>query len=397
MKRNKKPKVEKNTHQHLPNFETMMQDNELPFLEPDEDMNDDEEDEFLADSNLSLGRSISKGIPWSKFSEQEIQGILKTHFEKLGFNVVWRHRDDPANEGGIDLECIREDGSIRIIVAVKKKPKKESLAQVVELSDEQANQRIYVYVNGASQSFRNKIPRFKQTVEFWDEKRIETELKKTGMTLWLKIDNSPANSAIHKIILSVIEAIITKQPHNTSLKPTVEIMETIWAMKDRAVTVYKCSNMAQLMCEDPHRFGKLDYDAVQNIIVWTLDYIYVKSLLSLKNIFNDLSPELKKILNDIYKKTKGRSNWPMLLTYNLGFKSGEVISTISEYEQKKTDWKELDINVEKKIKNSRIFQFEWTRLDEAADEFRRLSIWAYGLESTIDDLYKKCISGQVQS
>jgi hypothetical protein len=109
---------------------------------------------------FTLGKSISKGIPWNDFSEIEIQGILKIHFERLGFKVIWRHCDDPANEKGIDLECINKNTHKRVIISVKKKPKKNDLGQILELSQHEADLRIYLFLNGAAQSFRDQMVTF---------------------------------------------------------------------------------------------------------------------------------------------------------------------------------------------------------------------------------------------
>ncbi len=67
--------------------------------------NDEEIDEHLFELIFTSGGTLSRGIPWIKYTENEIQGILKIHFEILGYDVIWRHKDDPANEHGIDLEC----------------------------------------------------------------------------------------------------------------------------------------------------------------------------------------------------------------------------------------------------------------------------------------------------
>src|SRR6266566_2467008 len=167
-------------------------------------------EESIADIYLTSGRIISKGIPWNEFSEIEIQGILKIHFEELGYDVTWRHRDDPANEGGIDLECRRKVDSNIVVLAFKKKPRKEALAQVLELSDEEANKRVFVYVGGASQSFRDKLSRFKSRVEFWNEEKLEEQLSISGLTLSLKTDNSSAAHAMFAIMRNLVRVINTR-------------------------------------------------------------------------------------------------------------------------------------------------------------------------------------------
>lgn len=106
----------------------------------------EEEDEL--DGPFAMGAIIDNEIPWKDFDEVEIQGLLKLHFEDLGYKVIWRHRQDPANEEGVDLECIRKTPANRVVIAVKKKPKHDDISQVLELSNTDANRRIYVYVEG---------------------------------------------------------------------------------------------------------------------------------------------------------------------------------------------------------------------------------------------------------
>jgi hypothetical protein len=183
-----------------------------------------DEDEDLVEMNFLQSGSISHGIPWLSFSEKEVQAILKIHFETLGYDIVWRHGDDPANEGGIDLEC--SSPRRRILVAVKKRPKKDALAQVVELSNETADQRVYVYIGGAAQSFRDQLANFADKVEFWEEKTLEDRLNESEVTRMLKSDNSLAYKAMLKIMQILVKAIKTKPPPGPVPKPTWELLET---------------------------------------------------------------------------------------------------------------------------------------------------------------------------
>lgn len=288
-------------------------------------------DESLVDINFSLGNPISEGIPWGDYSELEIQTLLKMHFEILDYDIVWRHRDDPANEKGIDLECNRKSDKRRILVAVKKNPKKEALAQVVELANHKADERIYVYIGGASQSFRDQLSHFESKVQFWDEKEVESRLSETGLTLRLKIANAKANEAMLSImrrILHIIEDKSLGPPPSTS---SIGTLETLWGMKDRSVTINKCASMAQLMLEDPSRFGKPNHDEVQKLVVFILDYIYAYGLLSLQKAFENLSPELQSLLHHVYEKTSIRSNWHELYQYRPGPVPGAVESVHQDF------------------------------------------------------------------
>jgi hypothetical protein len=347
--------------------------------------------------NFASGNPVSEGVPWDAYSELELQTILKIHFENLGFEVNWRHQEDPANEKGIDLECTRDSDNQKVLIAVKKKPRKEALAQLVELVDHPASKRIYVYVGGAAQSFRDKFSTFEPQVEFWDEKKLEEHLNDSGLTLELKIHNSRANEAMLRIMRRLIEVIKSK-PEKDSLsgKPSQETMETLWGMKDRAVTVNKCALMSQLMFEDSSRFGELTDEQVQNLVLYVLDYAYVYGLMSLCRTFEDLSPEFQELLCLVHDITKIRSNWHELFSYSHGLRPGAVETVHHQYAKERTELKGVVKSLEAGAREAGLPEIQYTRLDRAAEAFRRLYVWSHGLESTLDDLYTMCVRGYVE-
>ena len=356
---------------------------------------DEDKDEELVEMNLLLSGSISPGIPWADFSEVELQTILKIHFERLGFDIVWRHRDDPASEAGVDLECRSEQR--RVLVAVKKRPKKEALAQVVELSNEPADQRVYVYIGGASQSFRDQQASFADRVEFWDETTLEKRLNESELTRIVRCDNSLANQAILKIMLKLADAIKTKPPPGVLPRPSPELIETLWGMKDRSVTLHECASMIKLMFEDSKRVGQLDYDQIQNLIMWCLDHLYAAALLSLRHTFEALSPELKTLLYKVHETTRVRSNWLYLFSYAPGIMPGRVSFALKDYEKAKAEEREIEQKVRSiSIKRDSAGSNTTFHSDEISREFSSLAIWGYAMEATIDDLFEKCLKGRVR-
>jgi hypothetical protein len=354
-------------------------------------------DESPIDINFEMGNPISGGIPWIAYSELEVQTILKIHFETLEFDVNWRHYDDPANEKGVDLECSRPSDNQEVLIAVKKKPKKEALAQLVELVDHPATKRIYVSIGGAAQSFLDNSRKFEAQIEFWDEQKLEDHLNESGLTLRLKVANSQANDAMFRIMKNLMR-IIKSKPAKGSLpgKPSSEIMETLWGMKDRAVTVYKCAAMMQLMFEDSSRFGDLTDEQVQNLVLYVLDYVYVKGLLSICTVFEDLSPELQELLSHVHMVTKIRSNWHELYTYHRDLVPGAIDVVYRDYAEEKAKWKAVAASLKAGSKDAGLLSDENRRLDDATGVFRRLGTWAHGLEGTIDDLYTLCVRGYVE-
>jgi len=62
-------------------------------------------------------------------------------------------------------------------------------------------------------------------------------------------------------------------------------------------------------------------------------------------------------------------------------------------------WKGLTNSAKAIAKKEGIPEIVWTHLDDAADSFCILSIWAHGLEGTIDYyyLYTNCVKGDVHA
>lgn len=55
-------------------------------------------EEHIAESTLTMGQRLSEGVPSRSYSEFEIQTLLNMHFQMLDYEVIRRHREDPANE-----------------------------------------------------------------------------------------------------------------------------------------------------------------------------------------------------------------------------------------------------------------------------------------------------------
>lgn len=349
----------------------------------------EKKDQVVSEITFTLGHPLSKGIPWNKFSEVEIQGILKIHFERLGFKVVWRHLEDPANENGIDLECTHIQNHKKIIIAVKKKPNKPDLGQLLQLSQHDADCRVYLYLNGAAQSFREQMVTFNSTVEFWDEKLLESMLDESGLTIWLKIDNSLAIQAISSINTTLFSLI--KKPLRNKL-PAVNKLDfrTLWDLKDRAVTLSKCATLIQLMFEDPDRFGKMNYQQIQNLQIWCLDYLYLYAAGSLQRSFDSLPRDFQLIFPYIYERTKGRSNWLLLTSVQPEFTPGNIMRLI---EHKFQDNSPDDVQTaESKTGLLNETNLSKNYFNYATREFRCLGCWADGLEYTINDIFEEFLS-----
>ena len=349
-------------------------------------------DEHLVDINFASGNPLSEGIPWRAYLELEIQTILKMHFEMLDFDTIWRHRDDPANENGVDLEFSRKSDARRVLVAVKKNPKKEALAQIVELANQTADERIYVYVGSATQSFRDQLNNFQSKVQFWDEKMLESNLNETGLTLDLQVANSKANGAMTSIWREIMPATAQGPRIPPPSKLSAGALEVLWGLKDRAVTTNKCAGMAQLMLESPDRFGELSHERLQNLVLFLLDYIYVYGLLSIQNTMTDLPAELRSLLRYVYQKDPSRSNWLELFQYRPGPVPGRVERMHEQFVSDRKQWSKIAEVPRSDGRTANEPGFDWTPSNGGAETFRGLGIWAHGLESTIDSMFAECVA-----
>jgi len=339
--------------------------------------------------------SSRTAIPWTKYSEVEIQTILKIHFEDLGYKITWRHLNDAANEKGIDLECYRESDKSRVLVAVKKNPKKEALAQLVELRSHPAAKRVYVYVGGAVQSFRDQSATFKDSIEIWGEGQLEKQLNATGMTLNLKVDNSTANDAISSITKSIF--LLTSKPSPEFETPTnpAEMLEMLWGLKDRVVTVNQNLRMAQDMFENEDNFAEMSDQQVQNLALSILGFVYQFGLRSIKYDLSHPSEEFKTLLHTVHQKTSIRSNWSDLWAYQVGFVPGQVEKAHQEYEGHEGEWRKK-LESMKTAENAVLFE-KSTNIEQSANTFRVLANWANGLEGTVDFLFTRVVRGVMRT
>lgn len=333
-------------------------------------------------------KSVSEGIPWRKFSEIEIQALLKYHFETLGFDVIWRHKHDPANEKGIDLECIRKKDKEKIFIAVKIKPLKNDIAQVLDLTNSSADRKIYVHINGTAQSFRELSEQYGYNIEFWDQNKLEETLVESNLTPILKIHNSSTSTTIHEIT-KILERTINTVPKKEFPKPTVEVMETLWGMKNRAVSINKCARMLQTMFEHPENFGPVNQKQVLDLVLRCHDRLS-SALDSLRDGFKSQSPDLKAILYYIHKETSVRSNWRNLKFFDHGLIPGNIVSEI-EYSQITISNDDVDdieeTNQEISDINSSKYIFQ-----NAAGEFCSIAVWADAIEDTIDFVHEGCLN-----
>jgi hypothetical protein len=249
-------------------------------------------------------------IPWPDFSELEIQTLLKIHFESLGYTIRWCHNEDAQHERGIDLDCANNEGN-RIVVAVKKDPKTEDIAQLLDLSRTEAKQRIYVRIKRGTQRFEDEARKLRETVDFWDPDTLENEMNRTGLTLTLLFRNSDVATEMLSICRLFVETGKEYELPAGNMRSHCDprILKVLWDLKDRAVTLNKCFRLLQQLFEETPFLGTLAADDVRDLFSSSLAHLSLYGSRPILQTLERGDSDLLALIREVYLKTHTRSNW----------------------------------------------------------------------------------------
>ena len=257
---------------------------------------------------------------------------------------------------------------------------------MVELANSGANQRIYVYVGGAAQSFRDQTRSFVSKIEFWDEAALESALNETGLTPALYFDNSLANAAIWAITRTVWTTVFAKSTKPIPPKMSKRLLQNLWGMKDRVVTVHKTAFLAMSYLESVQLHEEKDGKAFDGFASWALNYVFEEGLLSLARVFDNLPQEMTNLLRWTYSRTKVRSNWSALAVIRPGLLPGNVIDVC------KSDAREPDALNKRIDKRKMPARYRRAHLTDLIQFFRYLYAWSWAVEETLDNMYEECVN-----
>jgi len=306
------------------------------------------------------------GIPWGAFSEEEIQALLKLHFEREGYNVQWIHKDDRAHEKGTDIVCTSLKDGRRIGIAVKNKPRKRDILQLYELVEAPVDDRIYIYVDGMARSFHKAIEKNKAKIQVWNRKELERRLIFSGLMLKLLIDNSRSIRILTKLVRQ-IESVVKNE--RESLSDTVflgklsENIPRLWGLKDRVVTLHKSSKVANMVFE--RQLTKKifsDEEMIKFCLSW-LNFLEIECLEQLDSEFRVLMGNDWILLRLAYKENPLGSNWLHLHPLPFVMQPGKI------------------------VQSSLILQN--THMNQIVrDTIRHIILVGWSLEGTIDQMFK---------
>jgi hypothetical protein len=258
----------------------------------------------LGEELLTLGYRWTVGIPWKNLNETQVQGIIKMHFERMGYRVYWAHLVDRSREEGVDLECVK--GRRNVALSVKLKPKHSDRMQLHDLA-KYRGKRIYVYIDNPTSSFKNEMKQVRG-VSFWDCKKLDEELRSSRLGYDLAIDYSPLMQSLQDAVTLIGEIRQLASNGSTSqLKPEIDIT-TLWAMKDRSVAFNKISSLLVSLSEEI--FDSFDPEAQFEVVSRALDFMYSTGIGPLLEEFKE--ERVKKSMAWTFRQTHVRSNWRAL-------------------------------------------------------------------------------------
>ena len=333
-------------------------------------------------------------IPWKKYSEEEIQEIVAYLFSCRGYEVYNLHKVDRRGEKGADLECSKTGETSKVLIAIKKKPRKKDIHQLEELARREAEVKIYIYVEEPSASFKRFMNRIKN-VSFWDSRKLTREIfnVNTRFYLFLIIENYIKKS-IYNIILSFCKIYVdidrgeieVKAP----MKADIQMLNLLWNAKDRSASLHKSLRTLQEFFENID-LSNIDGETKKSIINGFLRSLFALHYNSLKPLELLLREFLNKYTNNFVQycvQTKGGSNWRFFFNCMPQLLPGYIIDSFEKAKQKYVEIKAIL----KDEKNN--FSVKNNLSETLGDISRVLANEAYWLEETVDDLLSIALFGK---
>ena len=297
--------------------------------------NFDEEPEIYHPLRL-MGSYRPPRINWVKFTEMELQAILKIHYEQLGFNVRWIHLEDRAHEKGIDLACWKTEPE-EMGITVKRNPKKENIYQLQELANSEYRERIYVYVGKSSRSFSEALTKY-QSIAVLDKEGLEKLLEKSGLLQAILIDNTELMLALSYFKEKFLSIARVEKRVKEPTRYKMEILKKLWHLKDRVVTLHRCSRMFDDLFENGGLVKNLNEKQLLDISTSFLGFMFYEAL---NPFLRSIDDNIWNLIRIDYLENKDRTDWFTLLRRDKFFQPGRVLENYIDYEKAKESYEEM--------------------------------------------------------
>jgi len=326
-------------------------------------------------------------IPWRKYNEDEVQGILFQYFISMDYEVDWYHRDDKTMEKktSCDLLCRRSGETIG--VAVKKHPRAEDIDQMKKLARKSYSKRIYVNVENPTPEFMKAARDYRGKIEFWNPEYIERMLEKNDVGLAILYNIIFSNSDYLGEIIEMVHFTKTWVEEHTQKdisksteqsKPLAELMR----LKDEAVFLHKSDTLLLGILEVSEVMKGINSKALFSLFLYTIER-YGLALRSFLGTWKALHVKNPMILLEVYNRYAHKSPWKNFWPYEfwskecLFYKPGVMKNNLEVIP--KIDIKEYEAREDEFAKNSK----------EAAKEYEKTQFF---MEVVRENFFRKQVT-----
>lgn len=325
-------------------------------------------------------------IPWKLYSESEILEVMTEIFKLRGFNVYNIHKTDRRGEEGIDLECTKTGENEKLILAAKKKPEKMDIGQLRDFAKSNSTSRIYLYIEEPSAAFKKAMEEYKNRVSFWNAEKLTHELYCTSVRFYLfMVLENTFEETVFNIIHSFFKVYFRVEKKNVEppKKATKEMLNLLWAAKDRSASLNKSLSNLQYLFEHMN-LGEVNEETKETIVsafLSSIDNLKYENLDQLQSLFSEFLDKYPSNFEQFCKQTKGRSNWTYWASTKRTLSPGYIIKSLEE-------GRDLTKKMREIFNKENAPQVTPSSLSEVlGDVARVLTIDVFMFEDAVDDLF----------
>ncbi len=337
-------------------------------------------------------------IPWNRYSESEILEVVSQIFQEKGYNIYNIHKTDRRGEEGVDIECTKTGENERLVLAAKKKPEKLDVGQLRDFAKNPASSKIYLYIEEPSASFKDAMAEYKK-ISFWNAEKLTKELFSTNLRfyLFMVLENS-FEQPIFEIVFSFFKVYfeVEKKEVEPPVKANTEMLNLLWAAKDRSASLHKSLRNLQELFEqmDLEEVNETTKEAMTTAFLQSVETLKFENLDQLQCLFSEFLHKYPSNFEQFCKQTKGRSNWTHWTTSIPTLSPGFIIKSIEKD-------KEMTKKIEKFLDKARAMNKQEVPEDKPdsisdilGDVARVLANEIFMFEDAVDDLFSIGLFGK---
>lgn len=332
-------------------------------------------------------------IPWKMYSEDEILEVLTEIFRDKGYKVYNIHKTDRRGEQGVDIECTKPAENEKVFLAVKKKPEKSDIGQLEDFAEKASTSKIYVYIEEPSAAFKSVVEGLKNRMSFWNAETLTYELFCTDLRfyLFMILENS-FEKPIYEIILTFFDVFfrVEKKKVEQPSKATPEMLNLLWAAKDRSSSLHKSLRTLQLLFEKMSlpEVSEETKKAMTISFLSSIENLKYENLEQLQSLFSEFLDKYPANFEQFCKQTKGRSNWRYWGSTKPTLSPGFIIKSMESDRESAQRMKEL-------LDKHHASDLERPSLSETlGDVTRILANEVEMFEDAVDDLFSIGLFGE---